>query len=61
MVKLAMGAFVGVGYQLVLIVLIMTLSTFGVVALAGRLYKNGLLQFGHTIRLKTLFTWMNTK
>lgn len=61
MVKIAMGAFVGAGYQLVIAILLLIISTALVIALAARLYKNGLLQFGHSIRLKTIFTWLKMK
>lgn len=61
MVKLAMGYAPGEGYQLFVSLLILLLSAIGVLIIAGRLYKNGLLQFGHSVRLKTIISWLKMK
>lgn len=61
MVKFAMGYPPGTSYQLALAAIILGLSAFAVLALAGRLYKNGLLQYGHTVRLKNIFQWLNKR
>lgn len=58
MVKLAHGLNPGEAYipYLALIVLVMSAIVF--LSIAGRLYKNGLLQFGHQLRLKHLIKWL---
>ncbi|HLP53835.1 MAG TPA: ABC transporter permease [Fluviicola sp.] len=58
MVKLAVGYPDGQGYQLFLSLLILLVSAFAVLSLAGKLYKNGILQFGHSVRLKQIFQWL---
>jgi len=58
MVKLAQGYAPGHAYEIYLSLLILIISTFLVLNLAGRLYANGILQFGHRIRLKQLFQWV---
>jgi ABC-2 type transport system permease protein len=58
MVKLALGYEAGHGYELYLSLLILILSGIAMLLLAGRLYKNGILQHGHRITLFTLFRWM---
>jgi hypothetical protein len=37
------------------------ICAFLVLGLAARLYKNGLLQFGHSVRLRTILTWLKMK
>jgi len=46
MVKLAVGYPEGEGYQLFISLLILLVSAFAVLSLAGRLYKNGITQCG---------------
>lgn len=58
MVKLAIGFTEGSSYQLFVSLFVLIASAFLVLSLAARLYKNGLLQFGHTLRLRTLFRWI---
>ena len=58
MVKLAQGYAPGHSYEMYLSLLILIISTFLVLNLAGRLYANGILQFGHRIRLKQIFQWV---
>ena len=58
MVKLAYGYAPGEGYQVYLSLLILLLSALFTLGIAGRLYKNGILQFGHRIRLATLLKWL---
>lgn len=58
MVKLAVGYPEGEGYQLFISLLILLVSAFAVLSLAGKLYKNGILQFGHSVRLKQIFQWL---
>jgi ABC-2 type transport system permease protein len=58
MVKFAMGYPLGSAYQLYLSAIILFVSAFLVLSLAGRLYKNGLLQYGHAVRLSTILRWL---
>ena len=37
------------------------ISSIGVLALAGRLYQNGILQFGHSIGIRSVFSWIKKK
>lgn len=61
MVKLALGYPEGTAYQLFVSFCILLLSAVLMLQLAGRLYKNGLLQFGHSLRLKQLLGWLKQK
>lgn len=58
MVKLAQGYEVGHAYEIWLSLIILLLSAIVMLRLAARLYKNGILQFGHRLRLKHLIKWM---
>ncbi len=58
MVKLSQGYETGHFYELFLSLLVLILSALIVLSLAGRIYANGILQFGHRVRLKHLFRWM---
>ncbi|MES2800570.1 MAG: ABC transporter permease [Bacteroidota bacterium] len=58
MVKLAYGYDAGSGYQLYLSLLTLFISALITLGIAGRIYKNGMLQFGHRVGLKHLFRWM---
>ena len=58
MVKLAYGYGSGESYQIYLALLVLILSATGMFIVAGRLYKNGILQFGHRVRLSTLLMWL---
>jgi len=61
MVKLSMGYPEGDGYQLIISLLILIMSALTVLTIAGKLYKNGLLQYGHTVRLKQIIQWLKIK
>lgn len=61
MVKLSMGFEPGTSYQLFVSLASILLGAFLVLGLAARLYKNGLLQFGHSVRLRTILTWLKMK
>ncbi len=61
MVRLAQGFGPGEVIQLYLSILVMIISAVILLWVAARLYKNGLLQFGHSIRLRTIFTWLKMK
>lgn len=57
MVKLAQGYPAGQAYQLYLSFFILLASAGLVLLLAGRLYKNGILQFGHRLGVKQFIRW----
>lgn len=61
MVRLASGYPEGEGYQLFLSLLVLLISIFAALGIAGKLYKNGLLQFGHSIRLRQIIQWLKMK
>lgn len=58
MVKLYQGYEPGHAYEIYLSLIVLIGSAFAVLALASRLYRNGILQFGHRVRLKHIFTWI---
>ena len=58
MVKLSQGYEPGHAYELYLSLFVLLTSAFIVLAIASRLYKNGILQFGHRVRLKHIFKWL---
>lgn len=58
MVKLAYGYGPGESYHLYLSLIFLLLCAIFMLLIAGRLYKNGILQFGHRIRLTTLLKWL---
>lgn len=58
MVKLSQGYTTGHFYELFLSLFILIISSLIVLTIAGRIYSNGILQFGHRVRLKHLFKWM---
>ncbi len=58
MVKLAQGYEPGHSYELFISLLILIISSLAVLRLAGRIYSNGILQFGHRVQLKHFFRWM---
>lgn len=60
MVKLYQGYEPGHMYEIYLALITLIISAFLVMALASRLYKNGILQFGHRVRLKHIFKWMKS-
>jgi ABC-2 type transport system permease protein len=58
MVKLAQGYPTGQAYQLFIALLILGISAICVLFIAGRLYKNGILQYGHRVKLSLLWKWL---
>lgn len=58
MVKLALGYADGTSYQFYLAIILLYLSALLMTRLAGRLYKNGLLHFGHRLNVVTLLRWL---
>lgn len=60
MVKLYQGYAPGHQYEIYLALITLVVAAFVVMAWASRLYKNGILQFGHRVRLKHIFKWMKS-
>lgn len=58
MVKLAQGYESGAVYQIYISLFILIASAFLMMGLAARLYKNGILQFGHRVRFRHIFKWL---
>lgn len=58
MVKLSQGYEPGEAYEIYLSFFVLLISAFFMMAIAARLYKNGILQFGHRVRLKHVFKWL---
>ena len=58
MVKLAQGYNPGEGYQLFVSFGILVISSLLTLRIAGRLYTNGILQFGHRLRLNQFVKWL---
>lgn len=58
MVKLALGYEPGQAYEIWLSLFVLILSVIGTLLIAGRLYKNGILQYGHRIRLGMILRWL---
>lgn len=58
MVKLAQGYEAGHSYELYLSLCILILSSLAMLQLAGRIYTNGILQFGHRVGIRHFFRWI---
>lgn len=58
MVKLAQGYEPGHAYEIYLSLLILIVSSVIMLMFAARLYKNGILQFGHRLKAKHLIKWL---
>lgn len=58
MVKLAQGYPEGSAYMIYVSISILFVSSLLLLLLASRLYKNGILQFGHRIRLIHVLKWL---
>ncbi len=58
MVKLSIGYEPGHAYEIYLAFFVLLIGAFIMMAIASRLYKNGILQFGHRVRLRHLFKWL---
>lgn len=61
MVKLSLGFADGEAYQLFVSLFLLVAGAVLVIQLAARLFKNGLLQFGHTLRLKNIILWLKVR
>lgn len=58
MVKLAIGFSGEEGYQLFVSLFVLLASSLLMLTLAARLFKNGLLHFGHSLRFKNIIHWL---
>jgi len=58
MVKLCQGYPEGSAYLLVLSLLILFISSIVMLLLANRVYKKGILEFGHSLSTFKIFSWM---
>lgn len=58
MVKLSLGYEPGEVYQIYLALGILLVSSIIALMLAGRLFKNGILQYGHRVRFSLLVQWL---
>lgn len=61
MVKLTYGYNPNESYQIWLSLIILILSAFFCLSIASRLYKNGILQFGHRLKLSHFLKWIRQK
>ena len=60
MVKLAYGYEIGHAYEIYLSLFILLISAFVMLLIASRLFKNGILQFGHRLSFKHLRNWLRS-
>lgn len=58
MVKIAQGYPDGTYYYAIFSIIILVVSAYIFLNVAGRLYKNGILHFGHNVRIKNLVNWL---
>lgn len=58
MVELSNGFSEGEAWRLYFSLFLLLISSFIMLFLAGRIYKNGILQFGHRLRLSLFFKWI---
>ncbi len=58
MVKLSVGFAEGQGYTIYLSLFVLLLSSIIMLLIAERIFKNGILQFGHRLRMRHIFKWL---
>ncbi len=58
MVKLTQGYEPGHAYEVYMSLLVLFISAFAMLGVAARLYRNGILQFGHRVRFRHIFKWL---
>jgi ABC-2 type transport system permease protein len=61
MVKLAQGFVNGESYTIVLSFLVLLVSSFLSIQIAARIFKNGILAFGHRVSFKHFIQWIRQK
>jgi ABC-2 type transport system permease protein len=57
LVKLAQGFNPGEAYSLILVGFILVIASILMLWISSRIYKNGILQFGHRLKLRHFFKW----
>jgi ABC-2 type transport system permease protein len=60
MVKTCQGYPSGSGYLLVVSLFILFLSSLFMLYFASRIFRNGLLEFGHSLSIRKLFIWLKS-
>lgn len=58
MVKLAHGYAPGEAFHAYMALVVLFIGAFSTLMIASRLYKNGILQFGHRVRIRHIFKWL---
>jgi ABC-2 type transport system permease protein len=58
MVKLSQGYEPGHGFEIYLSLFVLFVSAVAMLLIASRLYKNGILQFGHRLKFRHLIKWL---
>lgn len=58
LVKLSQGFYDGQVYTLIISFMVLLVSSFVSIQIASRIYKNGILQFGHRLSIKHFFQWV---
>ena len=58
MVKICQGYAVGSGYLLLASLMILFLSALFMLYIASRIFRGGILEFGHSLSFRKLFTWL---
>lgn len=58
MVKLSQGYAPDDSWQIYMALIVLILSAIGTLLIAARLYRNGILQFGHRVRIRHIFKWL---
>jgi hypothetical protein len=58
LINISNGFAIGSYVETLLSILILLVSAWLFLSIAGRLFKNGILAYGHTLRLRNLFHWL---
>ena len=61
MVKVCQGYPIGSGYLLVVSLLILFLSTLFMLYIASRIFRGGILEYGHTLSFRKIFNWFKAE
>lgn len=61
MVKIAQGLDIGESYTLAISILILVVSSLLAIQFAAKIFKNGILAFGHRVSFKHIIKWMRQK
>jgi ABC-2 type transport system permease protein len=61
MVKIAQGLDIGESYTLAISILILVVSSILAIQFAAKIFKNGILAFGHRVSFKHIIKWMRQK